>query len=80
MLIAAGDNTPRKGGSGITRYDFLLIINKIDLALYVGAALEVMERGVRKMRGERPFVFSNLKTGAGLNEIIAFIIQRGLLG
>lgn len=51
MLITAGDNTPRKGGSGITRYDFLLIINKIDIALYVGAALEVMERGVRKMRG-----------------------------
>ncbi len=77
--VAAGDKIPRKGGPGITKSD-LLIINKIDLAPYVGASLDVMERDARKMRGERPFVFSNLKTGAGLNEIIAFIVQRGLLG
>jgi len=77
--VAAGDKIPRKGGPGITKSD-LLIINKIDLAPYVGASLEVMERDARKMRGERPFIFSNLKTGTGLNEIIAFIVQRGLLG
>lgn len=77
--VAAGDKIPRKGGPGITRSD-LLIINKIDLAPYVGASLEVMERDARKMRGERPFVFTNLKTGQGLETVIAFIIEKGLLG
>ena len=76
--VAAGDKIPRKGGPGITKSD-LLIINKIDLAPYVGASLEVMERDARKMRGERPFVFTNLKTGVGLPEVEAFIIKRGLL-
>lgn len=76
--VAAGDKIPRKGGPGITRSD-LLIINKIDLAPMVGASLEVMDRDAKKMRGERPFVFSNLKTGKGLDEIIQFIEQKGLL-
>ena len=76
--VAAGDKIPRKGGPGITKSD-LLIINKIDLAPYVGASLEVMERDARKMRGARPFVFSNLKTDAGLPEIISFIEEAGLL-
>src|SRR5438128_12190432 len=69
--VAAGDKIPRKGGPGITRSD-LLVINKIDLAPYVGASLEVMDRDARCMRDTRPFVFSNLKTGQGLPEIIAF--------
>jgi urease accessory protein len=76
--VAAGDKIPRKGGPGITRSD-LLVINKTDLAPMVGASLEVMERDSRRMRGERPFVFSNMKTGQGLAEIIAFIEERGLL-
>ena len=76
--VAAGDKIPRKGGPGITKSD-LLIINKIDLAPMVGASLEVMERDAKKMRGERPFVFSNLKTGVGLDTIIRFIEERGLL-
>ena len=76
--VAAGDKIPRKGGPGITKSD-LLIINKIDLAPYVGASLEVMERDARKMRGVRPFVFTNLKTGQGLTEVEAFIIEQGLL-
>lgn len=76
--VSAGDKIPRKGGPGITRSD-LLVINKIDLAPYVGASLEVMDRDAKKMRGERPFVFSNLKTGAGLAEIEAFIIEAGML-
>lgn len=76
--VAAGDKIPRKGGPGITRSD-LLVINKIDLAPQVGASLEVMERDARRMRGGRPFVFSNLKTGQGLETIIAFIIERGML-
>jgi urease accessory protein len=76
--VAAGDKIPRKGGPGITRSD-LLVINKIDLAPMVGASLEVMERDSRRMRGERPFVFSNMKTGQGLAEIIGFIEERGLL-
>ena len=76
--VAAGDKIPRKGGPGITRSD-LLVINKIDLAPYVGASLEVMERDARKMRGERPFVFSNLKTGEGLRAIRDFIVREGLL-
>ncbi|OHC61750.1 MAG: urease accessory protein UreG [Rhodocyclales bacterium RIFCSPLOWO2_02_FULL_63_24] len=76
--VAAGEKIPRKGGPGITRSD-LLIINKIDLAPMVGASLEVMATDAKRMRGARPFVFSNLKTGQGLPEIIAFIEQAGLL-
>ncbi len=75
--VSAGDKIPRKGGPGITRSD-LLVINKIDLAPYVGASLEVMDRDARKMRGERPFLFTNLKTGQGVDEVIAFIEARGL--
>jgi len=76
--VSAGDKIPRKGGPGITRSD-LLVINKIDLAPYVGASLEVMDRDARKMRGERPFVFTNLKTKEGLNAVENFIIQAGML-
>ena len=76
--VSAGEKIPRKGGPGITRSD-LLVINKIDLAPYVGASLEVMDRDARKMRGDRPFVFSNLKQGAGLDEIIAFVEHEGML-
>ena len=76
--VAAGDKIPRKGGPGITKSD-LLVINKIDLAPLVGASLEVMDRDARKMRGERPFVFTNLKTGQGLAPIISFIEREGLL-
>ncbi len=76
--VAAGDKIPRKGGPGITKSD-LLVINKIDLAPMVGASLEVMERDANKMRGERPFIFSNLKAGKGLDEIVAFIEIQGLV-
>jgi urease accessory protein len=76
--VAAGDKIPRKGGPGITKSD-LLVINKIDLAPMVGASLEVMDRDARRMRGERPFVFTNLKTGEGLERVIAFIEHDGLL-
>jgi urease accessory protein len=76
--VAAGDKIPRKGGPGIMKSD-LLIINKIDLAPMVGASLEVMDRDAKKMRGERPFVFSNLKTGQGLDTIVAFIEKQGLM-
>jgi urease accessory protein len=76
--VAAGDKIPRKGGPGIMRSD-LLIINKIDLAPFVGASLEVMDRDARKMRGERPFVFTNLKTGEGIDRVIAFIEKEGML-
>src|SRR5690606_9661233 len=76
--VAAGDKIPRKGGPGIMKSD-LLIINKIDRAPHVGASLEVMDRDARKMRGERPFLFSNLKTGLGLAEIVAFIENQGML-
>ena len=76
--VAAGDKIPRKGGPGITKSD-LLVINKIDLAPMVGASLEVMARDAKKMRGERPFVFTNLKTGQGLPEVIRFIEAEGLL-
>jgi urease accessory protein len=76
--VAAGDKIPRKGGPGIIRSD-LLIINKIDLAPHVGASLEVMDRDARRMRGDRPFVFTNLKTGTGLSDVIAFILDKGML-
>ncbi|KJV26205.1 urease accessory protein UreG [Aquitalea magnusonii] len=76
--VSAGDKIPRKGGPGICKSD-LLVINKIDLAPLVGASLEVMERDARKMRGERPFVFSNLKSGQGLADIIAIIEEKGML-
>jgi len=77
--VAAGEKIPRKGGPGITRSD-LLVINKIDLAPYVGASLEVMDRDARKMRGDRPFVFTNLKTGQGLDTVIDFVVKQGMLG
>lgn len=77
--VAAGEKIPRKGGPGITKSD-LLVINKTDLAPLVGASLEVMDSDSRRMRGERPFVFSNMKTGEGLAAIIAFVESRGLLG
>jgi urease accessory protein len=74
--VAAGDKIPRKGGPAITRSD-LLIINKIDLASHVGASLEVMDRDARRMRGDRPFVFTNLKTGQGLEDVVRFIAAAG---
>jgi len=76
--VSAGDKIPRKGGPGITRSD-LLVINKIDLAPFVGASLEVMDRDSKKMRGERPFVFTNLKTGEGTEAVEDFIIDKGML-
>ena len=76
--VAEGEKMPRKGGPGITRSD-LLVINKIDLAPYVGASLEVMERDTLQMRKERPFVFSNMKTGEGLEQIVEFIEYQGML-
>jgi urease accessory protein len=74
--VSAGDKIPRKGGPGITRSD-LLIINKIDLAPYVGADLDVMDRDSRRMRGERPFLFTNLKTGLGLEDVARFVLTAG---
>jgi len=74
--VAGGEKIPRKGGPGITRSD-LLVINKIDLAPLVGANLEVMETDARRMRNTRPFVFSNLKSGAGVDQIASFIIEKG---
>ena len=74
--VAAGDKIPRKGGPGITRSD-LLVINKIDLAPLVGASLEVMARDARRMRGERPFVFTNLQSGEGLDAIVDFVTTQG---
>ena len=76
--VAGGEKIPRKGGPGITKSD-LLIINKIDLAPMVGASLEIMERDAKRMRGERPFVFTNLKIGTGLDTVISFIEREGLL-
>ncbi len=75
--VAAGEKIPRKGGPGITKSD-LLIINKTDLAPMVGASLEVMDQDAKRMRGERPFLFSNMKTQDGLSEIISFIEKQGL--
>lgn len=77
--VAEGEKIPRKGGPGITRSD-LLVINKIDLAPFVGAKLEVMEADARMMREKRPFVFTNLKTGEGADQIAGFIIEKGGLG
>ena len=74
--VSAGDKIPRKGGPGITRSD-LLVINKIDLAPFVGASLEVMDRDARRMRGDRPFVFTNVRAGQGVADVAAFIQQRG---
>ena len=76
--VSAGDKLPRKGGPGICKSD-LLVINKIDLAPLVGASLEMMDSDTRRMRGDKPFVFSNQKTGQGLEQIIAFIERQGLL-
>ncbi len=75
--VAAGDKIPRKGGPGITKSD-LLIINKVDLAPLVGASLEVMDRDAKKMRGDKPFLFTNLKTGEGVAGVIAFLEKQGL--
>lgn len=77
--VSAGDKIPRKGGPGIMKSD-LLIINKTDLAPLVGASLEVMARDAKKMRGDRPVIFSNMKTGEGLDDIIAFILDKGMIG
>lgn len=77
--VSAGDKIPRKGGPGITKSD-LLIINKIDLAPIVGASLDIMERDAKAMRGDKPFIFSNLKDGTGLEAIISFIETQGMLG
>jgi len=76
--VSAGDKIPRKGGPGITKSD-LLVINKIDLAPHVGASLDVMDRDAKKMRGDRPFIFSNLKKGDGLEDIVDFIVTQGML-
>jgi urease accessory protein len=78
LAASAGDNILRKGGPIITRSDFL-VINTIDLAVRVGAVPDVMDRDARRRRGERPFIFSNLKTGLGLNEIGDFMIKQGML-
>ena len=77
--VAAGEKIPRKGGPGITKSD-LLVINKIDLAPMVGASLEVMAADAKTQRGARPFVFTNLKTGQGLDTVIAFILDKGMVG
>jgi urease accessory protein len=76
--VAAGEKIPRKGGPGITKSD-LLIINKIDLAPMVGASLEVMDRDAKRMRGERPFIFTNLKENKGLEDVVRFIETKGLM-
>ena len=77
--VAGGEKIPRKGGPGITKSD-LLVVNKTDLAPYVGASLEIMESDTRKMRGERPFVMGSVKSGQGLADIVAFIERQGMLG
>ena len=77
--VSGGDKIPRKGGPGIRRSG-LLVINKIDLAPYVGASLEVMDRDARRMRGELPFVFTNMKTGEGLNQVVTWLQEQRALG
>jgi len=76
--VAGGDKIPRKGGPGITRSD-LLVINKTDLAPHVGASLEVMDRDAKRMRGERPFVFTSIRNGDGVQAVVSFILREGLL-
>lgn len=76
--VAAGDKLPRKGGPGITQSDFL-VINKMDLAPYVGADLDVMDRDTKMQRGDKPYVFTNLKTQQGLDEIVRFVVDKGML-
>jgi urease accessory protein len=76
--VAGGDKIPRKGGPGITRSD-LLVINKTDLAPHVGASLEVMDRDARKMRGERPFVFTSVRGGEGVDAVADFVVRQGML-
>jgi urease accessory protein len=76
--VAEGEKIPRKGGPGITRSD-LLVINKIDLAPYVGASLEVMDADTRRMRGERPYVFTNLRDGTGADAVVDFVVHQGVL-
>jgi urease accessory protein len=76
--VAGGDKIPRKGGPGITKSD-LLVINKIDLAPYVGASLEVMARDARTQRGEKPFLFTNIKQGVGVAEVVDFVVKQGLM-
>ena len=76
--MAEGEKIPRKGGPGITRSD-LLVINKIDLAPYVGASLDIMKSDTERMRGDKPFVFSNLKKSVGVEEIMNFIVSEGML-
>ncbi|KAI3592910.1 MULTISPECIES: urease accessory protein UreG [Burkholderiaceae] len=76
--VAGGEKIPRKGGPGITKSD-LLVVNKTDLAPYVGASLDIMESDTRKMRGDRPFVMGSVKSGQGLDQVIAFIEQQGML-
>jgi len=76
--VAGGDKIPRKGGPGITRSD-LLVINKTDLAPHVGASLEVMDRDARKMRGDRPFLFTSIRGGEGVEAVADFVIQQGML-
>ena len=77
--VSAGDKIPRKGGPGITKSD-LLVINKIDLAPMVGASLEVMDRDAKRMRGDRPFIFANIRAGVGVPDIAAFVTRAGGLG
>jgi urease accessory protein len=76
--VSGGDKIPRKGGPGITRSD-LLVINKIDLAPYVGASLEVMDRDAKKMRGDRPFVFTDMRSDKGVQAVIDFILKQGMV-
>jgi urease accessory protein len=77
--VAEGEKIPRKGGPGITRSD-LLVINKIDLAPYVGASLQVMDSDARRMRGERPYVFTNMRDGTGVDRVAEFVVHEGVLG
>lgn len=76
--VAAGDKIPRKGGPGITKSD-LLVINKTDLAPHVGASLEVMDRDAKRMRGEKPFVFTSIRRGQGISDVAEFVVREGLL-